>query len=186
MTDANGTVTVVLPEDGGDYEAEVGDAEAEVELEFESEDEDDREDERADDDDRESADDRTLDVTASVDGGEVTVTATYNGSAVGDAQVEVNGDTVGTTDENGQITVSLPDDDELEIDVERGELEGEIGRGIQDGGLTAPEDDDSGEEADEDDSEDEEDDDAADDDDEEIEEEDDDDSDDVDDDEGDE
>ena len=148
-TGANGTVTTTLPAEGGTYEAEYGDADAELELEFENEsDEDEAKDEKEDEDEENAEGD--LDAAVSLSGEQVTVEVTYNGSAVSDASVEVNGDVVGTTDENGQIAFALPADDELEIGIERGELETEVKYGIENGTLVSDENGDEDDETDED------------------------------------
>jgi hypothetical protein len=57
-----------------------------------------------------------------------TVTLEVSGSdgTVADAAVHVNGDDAGTTDADGQITVTLPEDDEVEIDVRDSDREGEL------------------------------------------------------------
>lgn len=58
---------------------------------------------------------------------EVTVIVTDNGSAVANATVEVNGEEAGTTDSNGELVITVPDNiNELEIEVEKGELEGSL------------------------------------------------------------
>ncbi|MFC6722711.1 hypothetical protein ACFQHN_35350 [Natrialbaceae archaeon GCM10025896] len=59
-------------------------------------------------------------------GEEITLTVTASGEPVSDATVELGDGTVGTTDENGTITVTLPADDEAEIEVTAGEREGEL------------------------------------------------------------
>jgi hypothetical protein len=56
-------------------------------------------------------------------GNEITLNATIQGNPVPDATVTVNGDAVGTTDDHGQYTLTVPQDArELTVAVERGEL----------------------------------------------------------------
>ena len=64
-----------------------------------------------------------------------TVTLEVSGSdgTVADAAVHVNGDDAGTTDADGQITVTLPEDDEVEIDVRDSDREGELEIEFEDG-----------------------------------------------------
>jgi hypothetical protein len=85
-------------------------------------DEADREDERAADE--QSAFDIAVEGTVSA-GENVTVQVTDNGSAVGNATVEVDGDVVGTTGTDGTITVQVPKTGDLEIEVEKGDREAE-------------------------------------------------------------
>jgi hypothetical protein len=59
-------------------------------------------------------------------GEEVTLTVTASGEPVSDATVELDEETVGTTGENGTITVTLPADEEAKIEVTAGEREGEL------------------------------------------------------------
>lgn len=60
-------------------------------------------------------------------GENVTVRATENGTAVADATVTVNGETVGTTDENGELTLAVPEGaTELEVTVTSGDDEVEL------------------------------------------------------------
>ncbi|WP_435195446.1 PepSY domain-containing protein [Natronomonas sp. EA1] len=56
----------------------------------------------------------------------VTVTATLDGEPVANATVEVNGEDVGTTDADGMATVTVPAGDELRVEVETDEAEGEL------------------------------------------------------------
>lgn len=57
-------------------------------------------------------------------GANVTLTATYAGEPVPHAPVDVNGDTAGTTDADGQLVVGIPDAEEFEVEIEA-EFEGE-------------------------------------------------------------
>ena len=145
-TDADGTLVVTVYEDA-EFEVEHGDAEAELEFDLEDDDDDDREEGALD-----------VDLTSN-DDGSATLTATYNGSPVSDATVELDDDIVGTTDADGQLTFQLPADEEFDIEVERGELEFESDYRFVDGSLSVVADDDEDEAEDD---EDEEDDDALD------------------------
>jgi len=129
-TDANGTATVQVPEDD-EFELEAnyedGDDEAEGELELElgeSEREDDEEeaDDGGDDGDAGDGDDSDASAGAEADlavayegafaaGETVTLTVTDgDGEAVEDATVELDGEVVGETDANGELSVELPAD----------------------------------------------------------------------------
>ncbi|WP_302082292.1 DUF7096 domain-containing protein [Salinibaculum rarum] len=59
-------------------------------------------------------------------GGTVTVSVFAGGEPVAGASVELDDQHVGTTDENGTIAVTLPDDDEAELKVESGDREAEL------------------------------------------------------------
>ncbi len=61
-----------------------------------------------------------------VPGEEITVLVTLNGNPVAGAQVEVDDDDVGETDEDGLISFTVPYDDELDIEARRGELRGKL------------------------------------------------------------
>ncbi|EMA65278.1 hypothetical protein C461_14318 [Halorubrum aidingense JCM 13560] len=145
---------------------------------------DDRDDDRDDDDgseddDRDDADRDSDELSVAIVSGDpapgatVTVEVTNaDGEPVEGASVEIEGESVGTTDADGQIEVSLPDDDEAEIEVEDGDREGELelefetdsdedGDDADDDGDDA---DDDGDDADDDGDDDDEDDDDDDDD----------------------
>ena len=129
-TDANGTVTVSLPESGeAKLAVESGDAEAELEFEFEDE---------ADDDEVF----RNLHVDASLDDGTVTVSVGYDGSPVRNASVYANGQAVGTTDADGTVTFAIDANatEDLEVEVVKGEFEAELEYDIENGSLALTED----------------------------------------------
>jgi len=75
-------------------------------------------------------------------GENATLTVTENGSAVANATVSVNGEEVGTTDANGTLTVSVPDDHRLRVTTEKADehgmltvrLDGDEKRGGERGG----------------------------------------------------
>jgi len=57
----------------------------------------------------------------------VTLLVTFDGEPVAGAEVEVNGEEIGTTGDDGTISFTIPEDaEELEIEVKLGELEGEL------------------------------------------------------------
>jgi len=133
-------------EDDGYYEFEfeflgpntTGEAEVSVDGQtgevFELEEE--RESRERDDDDADDADDdgeedeSRLSVSiangTAEPGATVTLRVTAAGEPVEGATVELDDETVGTTDANGEIVVTLSDDDEVDIDVEDGDREGEL------------------------------------------------------------
>jgi uncharacterized GH25 family protein len=126
-TDDNGQLTVTLPDDDEvDIEVEDGDREGELELSLGA----DREE--ADDDDDENDGDESDELSVSVVSGDpapnatVTIEVTQNDEPVADASVTVNDEPLGVTDENGQLTITLPDDEEVDIEVESGDSEGEL------------------------------------------------------------
>jgi len=85
--------------------------------------------ERVDDEDRED-DERSIDASFAGNGttGEnATLVVTENGSAIANATVSVGGETIGTTDADGEYVMSVPSDaEELEIEVEDGDAEAEL------------------------------------------------------------
>ncbi|MEF8900003.1 MAG: hypothetical protein V5A25_02080 [Halovenus sp.] len=90
-------------------------------------------------------------------GATVTLQVGAAGEPLADATVEIGDTAAGTTDANGELTVTLPTDDEVEITVEHGDREGELEFEFDDeeeNGEGEEEDDDSEKESDEDDNED--------------------------------
>ncbi len=83
-------------------------------------------------------------------GATVTLQVGAAGDPLADATVRVGDAVAGTTDANGELTVTLPTDDEVEITVEDGDREGELEFEFDDGEETEKDDDD-GEETEEDD-----------------------------------
>lgn len=104
-------------------------------------DEDDEEDgppDHAKGGDDDGDDEDELDVTVVGDleaNATVTVSVTHNGSTVDNATVKLNGEVVGTTEADGQLAVTLPDElgDEVEIEVETEDAEGEWEHEFEDG-----------------------------------------------------
>jgi len=121
-TDANGTATVAVPEDGeleleASYEAETdgdADVEAEGELELELGEGDDSDGDDGDGNDTSASADADLAVASEgtfAAGETVTLTVTDgDGDPVEDATVELDGEVVGETDANGELSVELPAD----------------------------------------------------------------------------
>ncbi len=56
----------------------------------------------------------------------VSVIVERNGTAVENAEVEVNGEVVGKTDAEGQIKVTVPESEEFEVEVEKADSETEL------------------------------------------------------------
>lgn len=128
-TDANGTVTVTLPESGeADLTAQKGDAEGEFEFEFEDEDE-------------KNQVFRHLNVDASLADDTVSATVSYNGSGVANATVYANGQAVGTTSSDGMVTFTIDANstEEFELEVVKGAFEAELEYTVQNGTLTLTE-----------------------------------------------
>ncbi|MFB6362190.1 MAG: hypothetical protein ABEH59_12835 [Halobacteriales archaeon] len=110
-TDANGTVTTAVPRGAEEFEVE-------AEYEHKGKLKVALEDDKA----AETEDDRELQVAVDGDvspGGTVTVSVFENTTPIENATVTLNDEPVGTTDETGQLEVTLPADaDEVEIEVE--------------------------------------------------------------------
>ena len=122
MTTVNGTLEVFVPAESDELELEAEyEQSGEYEIEF------------AEESDEEMDEDSVGDpIALAVDGtfasGEtVTITATSNGTAVENATVTVNDETVGQTSADGEITVTIPEDvDEVEIEIESAYGEAEL------------------------------------------------------------
>ncbi|MFC7098024.1 DUF7096 domain-containing protein [Halobaculum marinum] len=56
----------------------------------------------------------------------VTLLVLSGGDPAADVAVEVNGQSVGTTDADGRLTVTLPDADSVEVEAEHGDVEAEL------------------------------------------------------------
>ena len=120
-TDADGTVSVTLPE-SGEVELTAGEGELEFELGDEDEDEEVY---------------RNLSADTTLQNGTVTVTLRYEGNGVADASVYANGEQVGTTDADGTVTFDVANStEELEIEVVKGEFEAEFEYEMNDGSLS--------------------------------------------------
>lgn len=83
------------------------------------------------DDEADDGDDSELEIAVDGDAEAnetVTVTVTHNGSTVRNATVSVDGEDVGTTDANGELEVTLPDEsgEDVTISAEHDDLEGAI------------------------------------------------------------
>ncbi len=124
-TGADGTVTVTLPDaEESELTAETDAGEAELEFEFEQEAEDELFEH--------------LEVASTLDDGVVTVSVTYNDTAVANASVYANGERVGTTDADGTTSFAIDANatEELELEIVRGEFEAELDYSVQSGELT--------------------------------------------------
>lgn len=69
------------------------------------------------------------------DNGTVTVTVSENGTGVENVSVAVDGEIVGTTGADGSLTFEPNATDELELELWKGEFEGELKFAIHDGSL---------------------------------------------------
>lgn len=124
-TDANGEIEIALPQtDEVSVDVEAGEAEGEREFEF-AEDEAERLDDRA----------ANLDVRGYVEDGTATLQATFDGDAVSDAAVYVEGDYVATTDGSGEAQFAAPEDDEFDATLVRGHLVTELELAVDAGDL---------------------------------------------------
>lgn len=81
----------------------------------------------------------SVDASATYDNGTVTVTVASDGDGVENVTVYADGETVGTTDGNGTVTFETNATDELELELEKGNFEGELEYVIRDGSLVLTE-----------------------------------------------
>ena len=118
-------------------EGEEDDNEEEDDEGDDNEEEDESEDDKQDDESGDNKNDneeegKSNELSVGVVAGEptpnatVTIEVTQNGGSVADAAVTMNDERVGQTDENGQLTITLPNSEEVEIDVKAGDSEGEL------------------------------------------------------------
>lgn len=118
-TNETGHLTVTLPHEGDDVaiDAEKGDREGERSIEFSGDEEPD-------------VDELSITVVEGTPepGATITVEVTAGGDPVAGAQVEVDGESAGTTDADGRLVVTLPetDEDEIEIEADTSDLSGEL------------------------------------------------------------
>ena len=107
-TGEDGRISFTVPhEDELEIEAVKGELEGELEINL--------------------GDELTLQIEGEVTPGESsTLLVTFQGLRIQGARVTVNDEEAGTTNENGRISFTVPDDDELRIEVVLGELEGEL------------------------------------------------------------
>lgn len=80
-----------------------------------------------------------VDASTTYDNGTVTVTVTSDGDGVENVTVYTDDEKVGTTDENGTVTFETSATDELEVELEKGNFEGELEYVIRDGSLVLTE-----------------------------------------------
>lgn len=115
-TDADGRITVTLPQKSDvAIDVEKGDLEGEREIEFEGT--------PSDGDDGLTVE--IVDGSASP-GETVTVAVTSGGEPIAGAEIEVEGETAGTTDGDGRLEVTLPEDDEVTIEADTSDRSGEL------------------------------------------------------------
>ncbi|WP_128477106.1 DUF4382 domain-containing protein [Halorussus pelagicus] len=107
----------VISESGADKPIESVDGEDETEERKDEKGDERDEDENETEDNDESALNATF-VGNATRGENATVSVTQNESAVANASVSVNGETVGETAADGTLTFAVPDADELEVEVE--------------------------------------------------------------------
>jgi hypothetical protein len=141
----------VASESGTSDEVEISVVDDEDERDDDAEDAGDDADDAAEDA-RDAADEAANGLNASfvsdvTAGSNATISVTQNGSAVADATVEVDGEVVGETDENGELTFSVPEgSEEVDVTVTSGDSEVELEQTLTvtaDGGANAENGDDS-------------------------------------------
>jgi hypothetical protein len=121
----------VVSESGTSDEVEIEKRGGEDERESEEEEEETEDDEADGEDETDLNATVTTDVTA---GENATLSVTRNGSAVANATVEVNDETVGQTDADGTLPFLVPSDaEELEVTVTKGDMEAELSRDLSEG-----------------------------------------------------
>ncbi|MFB6303141.1 MAG: hypothetical protein ABEH78_09815 [Haloferacaceae archaeon] len=76
-----------------------------------------------------------VDATALVDNGTLEVTVTADGSPAENVSV-IYDDQTQLTDENGTVSFNVSEDDEVELELEKGGFEGELAYALEDGSLT--------------------------------------------------
>jgi len=126
-TGEDGTISFTIPEDadGLNIEAELDGQEGELEIGFSGA-------EMEEEQERESEEELDLELDGDIaPGEEVTLLVTLEGEPVAGAVVEVNGEEIGTTSDDGTISFTIPEDAdgldiEAELDGQEGELEIEL------------------------------------------------------------
>jgi hypothetical protein len=118
-TNETGHLTVTLPREGDDaaIDVEKGDREGELAIEFGS-------------DAQATVDEVAIAVVEGTPepGATITIEVTADGEPITGAEIEVHGETVGVTDADGRLTVTLPEtaDDEVRIEADSSDLSGEL------------------------------------------------------------
>jgi uncharacterized cupredoxin-like copper-binding protein len=122
-TKQDGTITFTIPADADELEIEVKKEKLKGELEIELE-----EGEAKVEPHEEPEGELTLDIEGDVaPGGTVTLLVTFVDEAIAGAEVEVNGEAIGPTGQDGTVRFTIPEDaDELEIKVKKEKLKGEL------------------------------------------------------------
>lgn len=116
----------VVSESGTSDQVEIRDVDADDDREDRGN--DDSDDERPDQRDDDRAELNASFVGAVTQGENATVRVLDDGSAVENASVEVNGEAVGTTDADGELTFVVPDDRDLDVEITAGDREAELER----------------------------------------------------------
>jgi len=114
-TGDDGTISFAIPEDAEELDIDVTKGEQHGELEFEFE--------------KELEGKLTLEIVEdNIAAGEtVTLLVTFEGKPIDGANVKVNGDNIGKTDESGTISFTIPEDaPDLEVEAKLGGREGEM------------------------------------------------------------
>jgi hypothetical protein len=118
----------VVSESGTSDQVEIRDVDADDDEERDDRGkDDDRNDQRDDDRDTDEALNASF-VGAVTQGENATVQVRDDGTAVENASVVVNGEQVGTTDADGELTFVVPDDRELDVEITAGDRETELER----------------------------------------------------------
>ena len=120
-TDAeeNGDDDETNGDETGDEKTDDGETDDEKTDDEETGEDDHRGDDETDDGEREADAELNASFVGDVTrGGNATLAVTRNGSAVANATVEVGGEVVGETDADGRLVFSVPDEAELEVEVE--------------------------------------------------------------------
>ncbi|MFC7019690.1 MULTISPECIES: DUF7096 domain-containing protein [Haloarcula] len=128
---ANRTGEAEIRVDGSSGEVFRVEEEIEPSEEAEEREEEREEDEREEDDEREDGEDRELALVVA-DGAiaaseTITVQALEDGQPAANVSVSLNGESVGTTDSDGLVSVTLPAGGDVELTAGEGELEFELG-----------------------------------------------------------
>jgi len=125
ITDDDGRISFTVPfDDELEIKAKKGELKGELEIDLEESQESQRETELQEEPEGEL----NLDIEGEiVPGGSVTLLVTFADQPVAGAEVEVNDEEIGSTEGDGTISFTIPEDaDELEIEVKKGELKGEL------------------------------------------------------------
>ncbi len=126
ITDDDGRISFTVPfDDELEIEVKKGELKGELDIELEQES---QESQRETELQEEPGDELSLEIEGDVAPGEIVILlVTFAGEPVAGAEVEVNDEEIGSTGGDGTISFTIPEDaDELEIEVKKGELKGEL------------------------------------------------------------